>query len=301
MKVALTGVTGFLGPGLVQGLLERGHTVHVLARDLGRAVAGLPPGVTGSFFDAATPLAPGALAGAEAVVHLAGEPVAQRWTDEAKKRIRTSRVVGTRLLVEAMRAAGTVRHFVSASAVGYYGSESGAQPLTEDSPMGEDFLAQVCAGWEAEAREAVASGIRTVHMRIGVVLHPEGGALKQLLPPFRLGLGGRVGSGQQYLSWIHREDVVGMMLFALEHPELQGPVNVTAPEPVTNADFTRALGAALKRPAVLPLPAFALRAALGEMAQVVLGGQRALPKRAQEAGFTFRHPELGEALRSLLG
>ncbi len=301
MKVALTGVTGFLGPALVQGLLERGHTVHVLARDLERAVARLPPGVTGSFFDAATPLAPGALAGAEAVVHLAGEPVAQRWTEEAQKRIRSSRVVGTRLLVEAMRAAGTVRHFVSASAVGYYGSESGAQPFTEDSPPGEDFLAQVCAGWEAEAREAAAAGIRTVLLRIGVVLHPEGGALKQLLPPFRLGLGGRVGSGQQYLSWIHREDAVGLILFALEHPELRGPMNVTAPEPVTNADFTRALGTALKRPTVLPVPAFALKAALGEMAQVVLGGQRALPKRAQEAGFTFRHPELGEALRSLLG
>jgi hypothetical protein len=301
MKVALTGVTGFLGPSLVQGLLERGHTVHVLARDLGRAVGRLPPGVTGSFFDAATPLAPGALAGAEAVVHLAGEPVSQRWTDEAQKRIRSSRVVGTRLLVEAMRAAGTVRHFVSASAVGYYGSGSGAQPFTEESPPGEDFLALVCAAWEAEARDAASTGIRTVLLRLGVVLHPEGGALKQLLPPFRLGLGGRVGTGQQYLSWIHREDAVSLILFALEHPELQGPVNVTAPEPVTNADFTRALGTALKRPAVIPVPAFALKAALGEMSLVVLGGQRALPKRAQEAGFTFRHPELGEALRSLLG
>ncbi len=301
MKVALTGASGFLGPVLVQRLLERGHGVHVLARDVARALSGLPSGVTGSYFDAATPLSPDALGGAEAVIHLAGEPVAQRWTDKARQRIRDSRVVGTRLLVEAMRAAGTVRHFVSASAIGYYGADRGADPLTETGSPGEDFLARVCRAWEAEAQEAESAGIRTVLPRIGVVLHPEGGALKQMLPLFRLGLGGKMGSGRQYLSWVHRDDTVGLLLFALEQPELRGPVNVTAPEPVTNADFARALGAALHRPAVLPVPAFALKVAVGEMSEAVLGGQRVLPRRAQEAGYRFQHPDLPEALRSLVG
>jgi hypothetical protein len=301
MKVALTGASGFLGPVLVQRLLERGHGVHVLARDVARALSGLPSGVTGSYFDAATPLSPDALGGAEAVIHLAGEPVAQRWTDKARQRIRDSRVVGTRLLVEAMRAAGTVRHFVSASAIGYYGADRGAEPLTETGSPGEDFLARVCRAWEAEAQEAESAGIRTVLPRIGVVLHPEGGALKQMLPLFRLGLGGKMGSGRQYLSWVHRDDTVGLLLFALEQQELRGPVNVTAPEPVTNADFARALGAALHRPAVLPVPAFALKVAVGEMSEAVLGGQRVLPRRAQEAGYRFQHPDLPEALRSLVG
>jgi hypothetical protein len=300
MKVALTGASGFLGPVLVQRLLERGHGVHVLARDVKRALGRLPQGVSGSFFDATSPLAPDALGGAEAVVHLAGEPVAQRWTEAARQRIRDSRVVGTRLLVEALKAAGTVRHFVSASAIGYYGADRGADPLTESSSPGDDFLAGVCRAWEAEALEA-AAGIRTVLPRIGVVLHPEGGALKQMLPLFRLGLGGKMGSGRQYLSWVHREDTVGLLLFALEHPELSGPMNVTAPEPATNADFSRALGAALHRPAVVPVPSFALKLAVGKMSEAVLGGQRVLPRRAQEAGYRFQYPTLPEALRSLLG
>jgi hypothetical protein len=301
MKVALTGASGFLGPLFVQRLLERGHTVHVLARDVKRALGRLPQGVSGSFFDATTPLSPDALEGAEAVVHLAGEPVAQRWTEAARRRIRDSRVVGTRLLVEALRAAGTVRHFVSASAIGYYGADRGAEPLTESSAPGEDFLAGVCRAWEAEAMEAAAAGIRTVVPRIGVVLHPEGGALKQMLPLFRLGLGGRMGSGRQYLSWVHREDTVGLLLFALEQPGLSGPMNVTAPEPATNADFSRALGAALHRPAVVPVPSFALKLAVGQMSEAVLGGQRVLPQRAQEAGYRFQYPTLPETLRSLLG
>ncbi len=301
MKVALTGASGFLGPLFVQRLLERGHTVHVLARDVKRALGRLPQGVSGSFFDATTPLSPDALEGAEAVVHLAGEPVAQRWTEAARRRIRDSRVVGTRLLVEALRAAGTVRHFVSASAIGYYGADRGAEPLTESSAPGEDFLAGVCRAWEAEAMEVAAAGIRTVVPRIGVVLHPEGGALKQMLPLFRLGLGGRMGSGRQYLSWVHREDTVGLLLFALEQPGLSGPMNVTAPEPATNADFSRALGAALHRPAVVPVPSFALKLAVGQMSEAVLGGQRVLPQRAQEAGYRFQYPTLPETLRSLLG
>ncbi|MBM7119184.1 TIGR01777 family oxidoreductase [Archangium primigenium] len=300
MKVAVTGASGFLGPILVQRLLERGHEVHVLARDVKRALSGLPSGVTGSYFDTITPLSPDALAGAEAVIHLAGETVNQRWTESARRRIQESRVVGTRMLVEAMKAAGTVRRFVSASASGYYGADRGAEPLTETGAPGDDFLARVCRAWEAEAHEADAAGIPTVVARLGVVLHPSGGALRQMLPAFRLGVGGRMGSGKQYLSWIHRDDAVGLLLFALEQEALRGPLNVTAPEPVTNEDFAHTLGAALRRPSLLPLPGFALKAALGEMSLVVLGGQRVLPRGAQDAGYTFQYTALAPALRALL-
>ena len=300
MKVAVTGASGFLGPGLVQRLLGRGHAVHVLARNVERTLSRLPAGVTGSYYDATTPMSPDALAGAEAVVHLAGEPVAQRWSKEAKHRIHDSRVLGTRVLVEAMKGAGTVKRFVSASAIGYYGGTRGAEPLTEESAPGDDFLAQVCRGWEAEATRAREAGIRTVVVRMGVVLHPEGGALHKMLPPFRMGAGGPVGSGKQYVSWVHREDALDLLLFVVEHPTLEGPVNATAPTPVTNAEFAQAMGHALGRPAVMHVPAFMLKAAMGEMAKVALEGQRVLPRRAQEAGFTFRHTELEAALKSLL-
>jgi uncharacterized protein (TIGR01777 family) len=300
VKVAVTGASGFLGPGLVQRLLGRGHDVHVLARNVERALSRLPEGVTGAHYDAATPLAPAALEGVEAVVHLAGEPVAQRWTKEAKHRIHDSRVVGTRVLVDAMKAAGTVQRFVSASAIGYYGGTRGAEPLTEESAPGDDFLSQVCRGWEAEALRAREAGIRTAVVRMGVVLHPEGGALHKMLPPFRMGAGGPVGSGKQYVSWVHRDDALDLLLFVLEQPALEGPVNATAPEPVTNEAFAHALGHALGRPSLMHVPAFMLKAAMGEMAKVALEGQRVLPKRAQEAGFTFRHTDLEAALRGLL-
>ena len=300
MKVAVTGATGFLGPGFVQRLLARGHDVHVLARNVERSLGRLPEGVTGAAWDATSPLAPEALADADAVVHLAGEPVAQRWSKEAKHRIHDSRVVGTRVLVDGMKAAGTVKRFVSASAIGYYGGTRGAEPLTEESSPGDDFLAQVCRGWEAEAARAREAGIRTSVVRMGVVLHPEGGALHKMLPPFRMGAGGPVGSGKQYVSWVHREDALDLLLFVLEHPTLEGPVNATAPTPVTNEVFAHALGHALGRPSVMHVPAFVLKAAMGEMAKVALEGQRVLPRRAQEAGFTFRHPDLEAALRDLL-
>jgi len=300
MKVAVTGGSGFLGTGFVQCLLGRGHDVHVLARNVERALSKLPEGVTGSYYDTVTPLSPDALANAEAVVHLAGEPVAQRWTREAKHRIQDSRVMGTRILVEAMKGAGTVKRFVSASAIGYYGGTRGAEPLMEESPPGDDFLSQVCRGWEAEALRAREAGIRTALVRMGVVLHPEGGALHKMLPPFRMGAGGPVGSGKQYVSWVHREDALDLLLFVLEHPTLEGPVNATAPEPVANEVFAHALGHALGRPSVMHVPAFVLKAAMGEMAKVALEGQRVLPRRAQEAGFTFRHPTLEAALKDLL-
>ncbi|HYI00763.1 TIGR01777 family oxidoreductase [Hyalangium sp.] len=300
MKVALTGATGFLGPGLVQGLLEAGHQVHILGRNLEQALAKLPTGVTGAVFRAGEPLAPEALGGAQAVIHLAGEPVSQRWNHDAKQRIRDSRVLGTRAVVEAMRAAGTVQRFVSASAVGYYGGAHGAEPLTEESAPGKDFLAGVCQGWEAEAQRAREVGLRTAVARMGVVLHPEGGALHTMLPPFRMGAGGRVGSGKQYVSWIHRADAVAALRFLVENPELEGPINVTAPEPVSNAEFAHTLGTVLGRPSVMHVPGFVLKAALGEMAMVALEGQRVLPRRLTEAGFSFRFPRLEEALRELL-
>ncbi|MCP3103705.1 TIGR01777 family oxidoreductase [Myxococcus sp. K15C18031901] len=300
MKVAVTGATGFLGRDLVQGLLSRGHAVHVLSRDVPQALGRLPAGVSGSYFDGQTALAPDALAEAEAVVHLAGEPVGQRWTRDAKQRIHDSRVVGTQVLVEAMKGAGTVRRLIAASAVGYYGGTRGAEPLTEESAPGDDFLARVCRAWEAQALGAREARIRVSMARMGVVLHPEGGAMHRMLTPFRVGAGGPMGSGRQYISWIHRADAVALLLFVLEHPQLEGPVNATAPQPVTNAAFAHALGHALGRPSVVHVPAFVLKAAMGEMAQVVLDGQRVLPRRALDAGFPFLHPELEPALKDLL-
>jgi uncharacterized protein (TIGR01777 family) len=226
--------------------------------------------------------------------------VNQRWNPEGKARIRDSRVLGTRTVVDAMQAVGTVRRFVSVSAVGYYGGEHGAEPLTEESAPGRDFLAQVCLAWEAEALRAREAGIPTAVARMGVLLHPEGGALHSMLPPFRMGAGGRVGSGKQYVSWIHRADAVSALRFLLEHPELEGPINVTSPEPLPNAGLAHALGAALGRPSVMHVPGFVLKAAMGEMAMMVLEGQRVLPRRLTEAGFTFQFPRLEEALRHLL-
>jgi hypothetical protein len=300
VKVALTGASGFIGRPLVQGLLEAGHTVHVLVRNVEQALSRLPPGVTGAPFKAGEPLPAEALAGAEAVLHLAGEPVNQRWTHEGKRRIRDSRVEGTRGVVEAMRAAGTVERFVSISAVGYYGGARGAEPLTEESSPGDDFLAGVCVQWEAEAQRAREAGPRVAVARMGVVLHPEGGALHTMLPPFRMGAGGRVGSGKQYVSWIHREDAIAALRFLLERPEVEGPFNLTSPEPLTNTEFAHTLATTLGRPSLMHIPAFVLKAALGEMAQMVLEGQRVLPRRLTEAGFTFRFPRLEEALKDLL-
>jgi hypothetical protein len=301
MKVAVTGATGFLGPGLVQRLLEHGHSVHVLARDVGRALDKLPSGVTGAPYDAQAPVPPEVLAGAEAVIHLAGESVAQRWTDPAKQRIRDSRVVGTRGLVEAVKAAGTVRHFVSASAIGYYGGTRGAEPLTEESSPGDDFLAAVCRAWEAGAWKAREADVRVSVARLGMVLHPEGGALHKMLPPFRMGAGGRVGSGKQYVSWIHREDALAALVRVVEDAGLEGAVNVTSPGSVTNADFAHVLGEVLHRPSAVHVPGFVLKAAMGEMAKVALEGQRVLPRRLLEAGFQFRFPDLRVALKDLLG
>jgi hypothetical protein len=236
----------------------------------------------------------------DAVVHLAGEPIAQRWTAAAKQRIRESRVEATRRLVAQLaKLERAPRVLVAASAIGIYGSR-GDEVLTEASAPGSDFLAEICVAWEQAAREAAALGIRVVSVRFGIVLGREGGALARMLPPFRLGVGGRLGSGRQWMSWIHLEDALGLLEFALGRDALAGPLNATAPNPVVNAEFTRRLAAALHRPAFTPAPAFALKLMFGEMAGMLLNGQRVEPRAALAAGYTFRYPELAPALNQLL-
>jgi uncharacterized protein (TIGR01777 family) len=241
-----------------------------------------------------------ALSGCDAVVHLLGEPVAQRWTDAAKREIRDSRVLGTRNLVAALeRADRRPRTLISQSATGWYGARS-AEPLDESAPPASDFLANVVQAWEAEARRASSLGVRVVTCRTGVVLSADGGALERMLPFFKAGVGGPVAGGRQYVPWVHLDDVAGAVLFLLDRGEADGPVNVTAPEPVTNSELSKALGRALHRPAVLPVPGFALKLLYGEMRTVVTTGARVVPAQLRELGYEFRHASLDEALRAAL-
>jgi uncharacterized protein len=296
--IAVSGASGLIGTALVRELTRRGHRVSRMVR----RAAGLGEI---SWDPAAGRLDPGDLEGLDSVVHLAGENVGTRWTAARKARIRESRVEGTRLLSETL---AQVRRrpavLVSASAVGFYGNR-GNELLTEASLPGDrsrDFLASVSWEWEAAAEPARGAGIRVVHPRFGVVLSPKGGALKKLLLPFRLGLGGRIGSGSQWMSWISLDDAVGSIIHALLNETLRGPLNVTAPEPVTNRDFTRALGKVLARPTPLPVPATVLRLVLGEMARgTLLASARVLPSRLLESGYRFDQPELEGALRHVLG
>ncbi len=294
MRVAITGASGFVGRALAEALRARGDE-PVAARRSGDAT------LRWSTTDGFTP--PNALSGFDAVVHLAGENIASgRWTDARKARIKASRVEGTRRVVEATKAADPrPATLVSISAVGYYGTPGSAE-LDEDAPAGTDFLADVCAAWEAEAVEAEALGVRVARLRLGTVLGVGGGALGKMLPAFKLGVGGRLGDGDQYMSWVHLQDVVRAILHMLDDPDCSGPYNVTAPAPVPNRDFTKTLGKVLGRPTVLPVPKFALRAAFGEMADhILLQGQRVVPKRLRAAGFTFEHAELEAALTDALG
>lgn len=305
MKVAVSGATGLIGRRLVAALVGRGDEVAVLSRDPERALRTLRPSAAvdeAYAWDPQKGPAPGdALAGRDAVVHLAGEEVAQRWTAKAKQKIRDSRVIGTRNLVAGLRdAASLPRVLVCASAVGYYGPR-GDERLDEATPPGDDFLAEVCIAWEREARAAEDLGARVVSVRTGVVLDASGGALGKMLMPFKAGVGGPVAGGDQYMPWIHIDDLVGMYLAAIDDESWSGAYNASAPEPVTNKEFSKALGRALHRPAVLPVPALALRAMYGGMAMIVTEGQRAVPARAVEAGFTYRHPDLDEALEAALG
>lgn len=291
MKITVTGASGLIGTKLVERLRARGDEVITLSRNPSSPsdVAWRPEN---------EPAPARALAGRDAVVHLAGENVAQRWTDGAKRRIRSSRELGTRNLVAGLEAAGPrPRVLVSSSAVGYYGPH-GDEPLDEQTPAGSDFLAEICVVWEREAMRAAELGLRVVAVRTGVVLDQGGGALAKMLPFFKLGVGGPVAGGDQYMPWIHVDDVVGIYLAALDGEDWVGPVNASAPEPVTNRAFSKALGRALHRPAFAPVPGLAVRALYGEMAEIVTKGQRVLPRRAQALGYAFEHPDLAEALRT---
>jgi hypothetical protein len=274
VNVAITGASGMIGIGLRKRLLEAGHTALAIPRD-------------------------SAVPACDAMVNLAGEPIAQRWTRAAKKRIYDSRVEGTRRLVQALSVQSQrPRVLVCASAVGFYGSR-GDEILTEKSSPGNGFLPHVVTDWEASAQAAEALGIRVISLRFGMVLG-RGGALAKLLPLFRLGIGGRLGSGRQWMSWIHIDDVVSLILLAMENAALRGAVNATAPHPVTNDEFTRRLAGALHRPAIFPAPAFALKLALGEMSEVLLDSQRVLPAAALATGFHCKYPELSAAFAGVL-
>lgn len=294
MLIFLAGGSGFLGRALQSTLRDAGHDVRVLSRRASapHQVAWQPDGTAGAWTEA--------LDGADIIINLAGENLAGgRWTEARKKRLRDSRILSTRSLVAAIqRMSRPPATFLSASGIGYYGPR-GDTLVTEDTAPGDDFLAQLCVEWEREA-QAAANRTRVVLLRSGVVLHASDGALRQMLLPFKLGLGGRLGSGEQYFPWIHLDDWVGLVVSLATTDAARGAFNVTAPEPVTNAEFTRALGGALHRPTLIPVPALGLKVALGELADTLLTGQRAIPARAQAFGYRFRFPRIDEALRDLL-
>jgi uncharacterized protein (TIGR01777 family) len=281
MRITITGASGLIGSKLTAALTQRGDEVTKVSLRHG------PPD-------------PADLAGRDAIVHLAGENVAQRWNDESRRKIRESREQGTRQLVEAIAQADPKpRALISSSAVGYYGPH-GDEPLDESTPAGHDFLAEICVIWEREADKARELGLRVVKVRTGVVLDKQGGALSKMLLPFKLGGGGPVAGGRQYMPWIHVDDVVGIYLRAIDDPAWTGAVNATAPDPVTNKVFSTALGRALHRPAIAPIPGAAIRVLYGDMAEIVTTGQRVLPKRTLELGYTYQHADLDEALESAL-
>ena len=302
MRVTITGATGLIGPAVIAELRGRGPVeITVLSRERKRASAALGGGVEVVPWSALDEPAPAAaLAGRDAVVHLAGAPVAQRWSARAKKAINDSRVIGTRNLVRGLAdAQPRPSALVSSSAIGIYGARR-EEPIDEDAALGYGFLAETCIAWEQEAQRAGELGVRVVAMRTGVVLDAHGGALARMLPPFRMGVGGPVAGGRQYVSWIHLDDLAAMIATAIERDSWSGPVNATAPDPVTNREFSHELGRVLRRPAVLPVPGAALRLLYGEMAEIVTTGQRVLPAKALVHGYQFRHPHLREALQSAL-
>ena len=298
MKVAITGATGLIGSALTEALTEDGTEVLVLSR-LIRAASDSTRTV---FWDPANlELDATALEGCDVMVHLAGETIANRWTRAQKERIRRSRVDGTRLLVDGLKKLSKPPPvFVAASAIGFYGDRADEE-IDDGSPHGSGFLPDICRDWEAETSRAQEYGARILHLRIGVVLSTKGGALAKMLLPFKMGLGGPMGSGRQWMSWIHIDDVVAIFRFVMDRDDLRGPVNTTAPRPVRQAEFAKALGKTLGRPAIAPAPGFALRLIFGEMGQsLLLEGQKVLPRRLQEAGYSFQHPDLPEALQDVL-
>lgn len=308
MKIVTVGATGFVGSHLLKALSSSSgsgtpHQITVLSRDPDRTRDRVPSGLQLLRWDPLTEAVPErALDGADAVINLAGDNVAEgRWTPAKKKRLVDSRILTTRGIVDAIGdCEARPRILVNASAIGFYGPR-GDEELGEQSAAGDDFLSGLCQQWEAEASRATEIGVRTVLLRIGIVLGVGGGALKKMLLPFRLGAGGPIGSGRQWMSWIHIDDMVGLILHALSTENLTGPVNATAPQPATNRKFSSTLGRVLRRPAFLPAPGFALRLALGEFADILIEGQKVLPAKAEASGYEFRHPELEEALRDILG
>ena len=302
MRIVITGGTGLIGSAVAREMGSAGHEVVVLTRDLAKT-GPLPPNTRAVQWDGRTAGDWAKLLDGDAViVHLAGDSVAAgRWTEEKKRRIRDSRVESGRAVLEAVRQAkAKPRALLQGSAVGYYG-DAGDEVVTETHPPGDDFLARVCVEWEASTAEVAAMGVRRPVLRTGIVLSDRGGALPRMALPFRMLAGGPLGNGRQWFPWIHEVDEVGAIRFLIEHEEADGPFNLTAPAPVTNRDLSRALGQVLHRPSFAPAPGFALRLLLGEMADALLHGQRAVPRRLLDLGYVFRYSEALGALRSLLG
>lgn len=298
MKLVISGASGFIGSTLVERLANKNHTLILLSRsrrDGGRSNiqwTAWEPGQAGTWQEA--------MDGADGVIHLAGEPIAgKRWSEAQKQRLRESRIDTTRMIVAGIaKAKQKPKFLINSSAVGYYGPH-GDETLTEESPPGSDFLGQLCAAWEAEASKAREQGLRVSLVRTGIVLGKGKGALAKMVPPFKLFAGGRLGSGKQWLPWIHIEDEVGLIDFLVDHEKADGPFNATAPNPVTMDEFCKALGRVLNRPSWAPVPASILSLMLGEMAEMLLTGQRALPQAAQKLGYEFKYPHVLEALESL--
>jgi len=301
VKVLVTGASGLIGRALCDALFARGDDVVGLTRDPGGARVANPRVSWQKWEPTLERPDPAAFEGVEGVVHLLGEPIDQKWTDEAKERIMESRRQGTHNLVQTIAALESPpRVMVSQSGVGHYG-DRGDELVDESDGPGDSFDAQVTVAWEAAAHELDSSGVRLVIVRTGQVLSGEGGMLKEMLPPFKLGVGGPLAGGEQYLSWIHIDDEVGILLWALDDDQVSGVVNASSPNPATNKDFSKALGRALNRPAVMPVPGLVLDLKFGrEFGRVLRGGQRVIPKRTLELGYEFEHPDLDEALRDVL-
>ncbi|HEV7644126.1 MAG TPA: TIGR01777 family oxidoreductase [Pyrinomonadaceae bacterium] len=297
MKILISGATGLIAKHLIPALEAKGHEIFSLIRKEPRNDHEIRWDAEEGFTEGEQ----AKLEGMDAVLHLAGEPIGQTWTKEKKRLIKESRTVGTRVLVSALdKTKNPPKHFISASAIGYYGNR-GDEILTEESTPGEGFLPEICVPWEAEARKAADFGARVIFLRTGIVLSKDGGALAQMLTPFSFGVGGVVGGGTQWMSWIALEDMIGAILFALENENVRGAINVTAPNPVTNQTFTKTLGEVLNRPTFIPIPEFGVKFMFGEMGEtLLLGGSRVIPKKLQDLGFTFKYPELKEALKKAL-